>query len=66
MTLVEGVIIVESIFGWPGIGHALGHAIFSRDVPIVQGAALVLGLGFVMVNAAIELAVRRLAPRAAA
>ncbi|XDA97058.1 ABC transporter permease [Sulfitobacter sp. LCG007] len=66
VTLVEGVIIVESIFGWPGIGHALVHAIFSRDVPMVQGTALVLGLGFVVVNAAIDLAVRRLDPRTAA
>jgi len=66
VTLVEGVIIVESIFGWPGIGHALVHAIFSRDVPMVQGTALVLGLGFVVVNAAIDLAVRRLDPRSAA
>jgi peptide/nickel transport system permease protein len=63
VTLVEGVIIVESIFGWPGIGHALVHAIFSRDVPMVQGTALVLGLGFVIVNSAIDLAVRRLDPR---
>ncbi len=66
VTLVEGVIIVESIFGWPGIGHALVHAIFSRDVPMVQGTALVLGLGFVVVNAAIDLAVRHLDPRVAA
>ncbi len=65
VTLVEGVIIVESIFGWPGIGHALVHAIFSRDVPMVQGTALVLGLGFVLVNAAIDLALRRIDPRAA-
>lgn len=65
VTLVEGVIIVESIFGWPGIGHALVHAIFSRDVPMVQGTALVLGLGFVLVNAAIDLAVRRIDPRQA-
>lgn len=63
VTLVEGVIIVESIFGWPGIGHALVHAIFSRDVPMVQGTALALGLGFVVVNAAIDLAIRRLDPR---
>ncbi|MGR3271576.1 ABC transporter permease [Thalassococcus profundi] len=66
VTLVEGVIIVESVFGWPGIGHALVHAIFSRDVPMVQGTALVLGLGFVLVNATIDLAVRRIDPRVTA
>lgn len=66
VTLVEGVIIVESIFGWPGIGHALVHAIFSRDVPMVQGTALVLGLGFVIINAGIDIAVKRLDPRGVA
>ena len=66
VTLVEGVIVIESVFGWPGIGHALVHAIFSRDVPMVQGTALVLGLGFVLVNAAIDLAVRCIDPRTAA
>lgn len=66
VTLVEGVVVVESIFGWPGIGHALVHAIFSRDVPVVQGAALVLGLGFVLVNALADLFARRIDPRGAA
>ncbi|MFX7883241.1 ABC transporter permease subunit, partial [Acinetobacter baumannii] len=32
--LVEGVVLVETIFAWPGIGHALVHAIFGRDVPM--------------------------------
>ncbi|SEA94624.1 ABC transporter permease [Rubrimonas cliftonensis] len=66
VTLVEGVVVVETIFGWPGIGHALVHAIFARDVPVVQGAALMLGLGFVAVNAAIDIALRRIDPRGAA
>ena len=66
VTLVEGVVVVEAIFGWPGIGHALVHAIFSRDVPMVQGAALVLGLSFVLLNALIDLAVARIDPRGAA
>jgi len=64
--LVEGVVVIESIVGWPGIGHALVHAVFARDVPMVQGTALVLGLGFVVVNALIDLAVRRIDPRGAA
>ncbi len=66
VTLVEGVVVVEAIFGWPGIGHALVHAIFSRDVPMVQGTALVLGLSFVAINAAIDLTTRRIDPRGAA
>lgn len=61
--LVEGILIVESLFGWPGLGHALVHAIFARDVPLVQGAALVLGLGFVLLNAAVDLLCALLDPR---
>lgn len=64
--LVEGVVVIESIFGWPGIGHALVHAIFGRDVPMVQGTALLLGLGFVVLNAAVDLAAHLIDPRGAA
>ncbi|BCQ39217.1 hypothetical protein ERHA54_18200 [Erwinia rhapontici] len=49
--LIEGVIVVETLFAWPGIGHALVHAIFARDVPMIQGTALVMGLMFVLLNA---------------
>ena len=63
--LVEGLIIVESLFSWPGIGHALVHAIFARDVPVVQGAALVMGLLFVVVNALVDLACTLIDPRRA-
>lgn len=65
VTLVEGVVVIESIVGWPGIGHALVHAVFERDVPMVQGTALILGLSFVLINAGIDLAVRRIDPRSA-
>ncbi|GEK71154.1 ABC transporter permease [Paracoccus denitrificans] len=61
--LVEGVVVIESIFGWPGIGHALVHAIFGRDVPMVQGTALLLGLGFVVLNALVDLAAHWIDPR---
>ena len=63
VTLVEGVVVVETVFGWPGIGHALVHAIFSRDVPMVQGTALFLGLSFVLINAVIDLVTARIDPR---
>lgn len=61
--LVEGVIVVESLFGWPGVGHALVHAVFARDVPVVQGAALAMGLLFVAANAAVDVACAVLDPR---
>nr|WP_321445771.1 ABC transporter permease [uncultured Cohaesibacter sp.] len=65
VALMEGVVVVETIFGWPGIGHALVHAVFHRDVPMVQGTALVMGLAFVAVNILADIAARMLDPREA-
>lgn len=48
--LVEGTVVVETLFAWPGIGHALVHAIFARDVPVIQGTALLIGLLFIGFN----------------
>jgi peptide/nickel transport system permease protein len=61
--LVEGVVVVESLFAWPGIGHALLHAVISRDVPMVQGTALVMGLMFVLLHAVVDVSVKLLDPR---
>ncbi|MCB6182722.1 ABC transporter permease [Leeia sp. TBRC 13508] len=54
LLLIEGVVVVESLFAWPGLGHALVHAIFWRDVPVVQGVVLVLALGFVVMNSMVD------------
>jgi peptide/nickel transport system permease protein len=64
--LIEGVVIIESVFAWPGIGHALVHAIFERDVPMVQGTALTLGLIYVALSFAIDLICHILDPRESA
>lgn len=61
--LVEGVIMVESLFAWPGIGHALSHAVFARDIPMLQGTALVMGFLFVAVNTLVDIINYYLDPR---
>ena len=61
--LIEGVVIIESVFAWPGIGHALVHAIFERDIPMVQGTVLVLGLLFVVLSLIVDITCRALDPR---
>jgi peptide/nickel transport system permease protein len=61
--LFEGVVVVESVFSWPGIGHALTHAVFERDVPMLQGTALTLGLGFVLISLVADLAAYAIDPR---
>lgn len=61
--LVEGAVVVETLFAWPGIGHALVHAVFGRDVPMIQGAALCMGLLFVIFNLLVDMACLALDPR---
>ncbi|KHJ68422.1 ABC transporter permease [Pantoea rodasii] len=61
--LVEGVVVVETLFAWPGIGHALVHAIFARDVPIIQASAMTLGLLFVGLNMLVDAGCHWLDPR---
>jgi peptide/nickel transport system permease protein len=53
--LIEGIVMIESLFAWPGIGHALSHAIFARDIPVIQGAALLMGLLFVAINTLVDI-----------
>ena len=61
--LIEGVVIVESLFAWPGIGHALVHAIIARDIPMIQGSALVMGALFVVLNTVLDIINRLIDPR---
>jgi peptide/nickel transport system permease protein len=64
--LIEGVVVVESFFAWPGIGHALVHALLARDIPVVQGTALCMGLLFVVWSAAVDALCAWLDPRLSA
>jgi len=61
--LIEGVVIVESIFAFPGIGHALVHAIIARDIPMIQGSVLIMGLLFVSINLLADILSQFLDPR---
>lgn len=61
--LLEGAVVVESLFAWPGIGHALVHAVFARDVPMIQGCALCMALLFVGVRTAVDLLCQQLDAR---
>ena len=48
--LLAGSVLVETVFSWPGSGLLLYSAIFSRDLPLLQGTVLTLALSFVTLN----------------
>jgi len=61
--LVEGTVVVESLFAWPGVGHALVHAVFARDVPVIQGTALCMGFIFIIFNLLLDALMLAIDPR---
>ncbi|HLN12856.1 MAG TPA: ABC transporter permease [bacterium] len=61
--LLGGAVIVEQIFGVPGVGTALVAAIFQRDYPMVQGTVLVMGLLFIAVQCLVDLSYAYIDPR---
>ncbi|HHY94080.1 MAG TPA: ABC transporter permease [Firmicutes bacterium] len=64
-TLLGGNMIVETIFGWPGLGRLVVDAIFARDYPLVQGSVMVYALTFVAVNLATDVLYTYLNPKIA-
>ena len=51
---MNGSVVVEQVFAWPGIGYQLWQAIQARDIPTIQGASLIIGAAFVLVNLAVD------------
>jgi peptide/nickel transport system permease protein len=62
-SLLGGSVIVETIFGWPGIGRLAFEAVFKRDVPLVMGVLLLSSVLVLAVSLAVDLLYTRLDPR---
>ncbi len=62
--LLEGSVLTETIFSWPGIGQYITNALLSADMNAVMGGTIVVGLVFVMLNVLADLLYRFLDPRA--
>lgn len=62
-SLLGGSVIVETLFGWPGIGRLAFEAVFKRDVPLVMGVLLLSSVLVLVVSLAVDLLYTRLDPR---
>jgi peptide/nickel transport system permease protein len=62
-TLLGGVVVIEVIFGLPGLGWTLLNGIYQRDYPIVQGTVLFFALVFALINLFVDLTYAYLDPR---
>lgn len=61
--VLSGAILTETIFGLSGVGRSLYEAITARDYPIIQGFVVVIAIGYVLVNLAVDLSYAILDPR---
>lgn len=61
--IIDGAVVVEQVFSWPGAGRMLVDAIIQRDFPLIQATTLIVGVTIVLANFAVDLLYSLLDPR---
>ncbi|GAB3463920.1 ABC transporter permease [Kineococcus endophyticus] len=64
--LLSGVVVVEIVFAWPGLGQLALQSVQARDYPVLQGAVLLFALVFLVLNLVVDLLYSALDPRISA
>jgi peptide/nickel transport system permease protein len=62
-TILGGVIVVEVVFAWPGLGRLVYNAVAARDYPVIQGAVLLIGALFLLINLVVDVLYAVVDPR---
>ena len=62
--LLEGSVLTETIFAWPGLGSYITDALFGADMPAVLGGTVVVGIAFILLNMLSDVLYRLFDPRA--
>ncbi|MEZ5094091.1 ABC transporter permease [Nocardioides sp.] len=62
-TILGGVIVVEVVFAWPGLGNLVFSAVQARDYPLIQGAILLIAVIFLVVNFLVDVLYAVVDPR---
>lgn len=63
LQILQGAIVIEVVFAWPGVGSLLVAALSSRDLPLVEATVFVLALTAIGVNLVVDLIYTQLDPR---
>ena len=63
--MFSGVLVIEQVFGWPGIGQYIAQSIPVADFPAIAGVTLMLGMLYVAINTAVDLLQAAADPRIA-
>jgi peptide/nickel transport system permease protein len=61
--LLSGVVVVEIVFAWPGLGQLALQSVQARDYPVLQGAILLFAVVFLVINLVVDLLYTAIDPR---
>lgn len=61
--LLGGILVVEEVFAWPGLGRLMIYALQNRDLPVIQAATLVLAATYALSNLVADIVIATLDPR---
>jgi peptide/nickel transport system permease protein len=61
--VVDGFVVIETLFNYPGLGDLLVRSLLARDIPMIMGAGILIGLMFALANLVADLACFWLDPR---
>ena len=62
-SFMNGSVVVESVFAWPGIGTMTLDAVSGRDFPVVQGAVIMIAVFFIVINLLVDILYAFVDPR---
>ncbi|NQX12403.1 ABC transporter permease [Microbacteriaceae bacterium VKM Ac-2855] len=62
-SFLGGLVIVENVFAWPGMGQLMLSAVYSRDFPVVQSGLIVVALLFILANFFVDIVYGLIDPR---
>lgn len=62
-SMMGQAVVVEKLFSWPGLGSLLIDSVSLRDIPVVQGAILVIVLWFLVINTIVDILYAVIDPR---
>ncbi|SFH63778.1 ABC transporter permease [Albimonas pacifica] len=61
--LIGGLVVLETVFNWPGLGRLIIDSVNNRDFPVVQAGVLAIAASFIVINLAVDFLYAALDPR---
>ena len=61
--MLSGAVVIESVFGWPGLGLLMLDALFERDYPLIMGLFIVISLSVTIITFLVDILYTYLDPR---